>query len=157
MEDGTVTDYDAAAKSYYLYYRDEYNSPSKCGSIAVYDCSEVEALRDATKAVVASALEEYDTESLQTYEGKNPHYFFDFGQWAEVVATDATALQHFKTQLNNTVIAKYTLDSFYSAYGGFGTYPIDINVYSGVTTSAPSHKLRDLWIQTEWYKSVWQL
>lgn len=157
LEDGTVTDYDAAAKSYYLYYRDEYTSSSRCGSIAVYDCSEVEALRDATKAVVASALEEYDTESLQTYEGKNPHYFFDFGEWAEVVATDDAALQHFKTQLNNTVIAKYTLDSFYSAYGGFGTYPIDINVYSGVTTSAPSHKLRDLWIQTEWYKSVWQL
>ena len=157
LEDGTVTDYDGAAKSYYMYYRDEYNSPSKCGSVAVYDCSEIEALRDATKAVVASALEEYDTESLQTYEGKQPHYFYDFGEWANVVATDDAALQNFNTQLNNTVIAKYTLSSFYSAYGGFGTYPININVYSGVTTSAPSQKLHDIWTQTEWYKSVWQL
>ena len=157
LEDGSVTDYDAAAESYYLYYRDEYNSSYKCGSIAVYDCSEIEALRDATSAVVATAREEYDTSTLQTYEGKTPHYFFDFGEWVNVVATDSSALQNFNTQLNNTVIAKYTLDSFYSAYGGYGTFPINKNVYSGVTTSAPSEKLRSLWMETEWYKSVWQL
>lgn len=157
LEDGTVTDYDGAAESYYLYYRDEYSSTYKCGSVAVYDCSEVEALKDATVAIVASALEEYDIESLQTYEGKDPHYFFDFGEWANVVATDSVALQNFNTQLNNTIIAKYTLNSFYSAYGGYGTFPIDTSVYSGVTTSAPSTKLRELWVQTEWYKSVWQL
>ena len=157
LEGGTVTDYDGAAESYYLYYRDEYNSPNKCGSVAVYDCSEVEALRDATAAVVATAREEYSTTSLQTYEGKNPHYFFDFGEWVNVVATDSAALQNFNTQLDNTVIAKYTLSSFYSAYGGYGTFPINVNVYSGVTTSAPSEKLRSLWMETEWYKSVWQL
>ena len=157
LEDGAVTDYVGAAESYHLYYRDEYKSTSKCGSIAVYDCSEVEALKDATAAVMATALEEYDTTSLQTYEGKNPHYFFDFGEWVNVVATDSTALQNFNTQFNNTIIAKYTLSTFYSAYGGYGTFPINVDVYSGVTTSAPSDKLRDLWVETEWYKSVWQL
>ena len=157
IDNGATTNYVAAAESYYLYYRDEYNSPSRCGSVALYDCSEIEALRDATREVVKSAISDYDTSSLQTYEGKNPHYFFDFGEWANTVATDSAALEAFNTQLANTVIVKYTLSSFYSAYGTIGTYPINMEVYSGVTTSAPSQKLRDIWMETEWYKSVWQL
>lgn len=156
-DDGNTTDYAAAAESYYLYYRDEYNSSSRCGSIAVYDCNEVESLKDATKNVVKSAQSIDDVSTLQTYEGKNPHYFFDFGEWANRVATDSNALKDFNTQLDKTVIAKYTLDSFYSAYGSYGTYPIDIEVYSGVTTSAPSSPLNSYWVKTEWYKSVWEL
>lgn len=156
-DNGAYTDYDAAAKSYYLYYRDEYTSASRCGSIAVYDCSEVEALRDATKEIVKSALEEYDIESLQTYEGQSRHYFYDFGQWANVVATDSSALAAFNAQLDKTVVAKYTLDYYYTAYGSYGTRPIDINIYSGVTTSAPSETLNTHWRDTEWYKSIWEL
>lgn len=156
-DNGNTTDYDGAAKSYYLYYRDEYTSTSRCGSIAVYDCSQVEALRDATKQVVKSALEEYDTESLQTYEGQSHHYFYDFGQWANVVATDNAALAAFNTQLDKTIIAKYTLDSFYTAYGSYGTRPINVQIYSGVTTSAPSQVLNTHWKETEWYKSIWSL
>lgn len=154
---GTTTDYDGAAKSYYLYYRDEYTSSSRCGSIAVYDCSEVEALRDATKEVVKSALEEYDVESLQTYEGQPHHYFYDFGEWANVVATNSSALAAFSFQLDKTVIAKYTLSSYYTAYGSYGTRPINVEVYSGVTTSAPSTTLKTHWMETEWYKSIWEL
>lgn len=156
-ENGTSTDYDAAAKSYYLYYRDEYNKNERSGSIALFDCSEIEALRDATIEIVKSARIEYDSNALQTYEGQKHHYFYDFGQWANTVATDEVALQNFNTQLNNTVIAKYSLDTFYSAYGSFGIHDIDLEVYSGVTTSAPSDILNKLWKSTEWYKDVWQL
>lgn len=156
-DNGTTTNYDGAAKSYYLYYRDEYTSASRCGSIAVYDCSEVEALRNATKEVVKSAIEEYNAASLQTYEGQPHHYFYDFGEWANVVATDSSAIDAFNAQLNKTVIAKYTLDSFYTAYGSYGTRPINVQVYSGVTTSAPSETLNTHWKETEWYKSIWQL
>ena len=156
-DNGASTDYIGAAESYYLYYRDEYNSSSRCGSIAVYDCSEIEALRDATKEVVKSATSEYNIDALQTYEGQDPHYFYDFGQWVKYVATDNLAYQNFKRQLDKTVIAKYTLDTFYSAYGSYGTHPINVKEYTGVTTSAPSTKLQSYWQETEWYKSVWQL
>ena len=156
-DNGNYTDYDGAAKSYYLYYRDEYTSSSRCGSIAVYDCTEVEALRDATKEVVKSAREEYDVESLQTYEGQPHHYFYDFGEWVNVVATDSAALAAFSSQLDKTVVAKYTLNSYYTAYGSYGTRPINVNVYSGVTTSAPSATLNTIWRGTEWYKSIWEL
>ena len=157
INEGANSDYAAAAESYYLYYRDSYNSASRCGSVAVYDCSEIEALKDATKEVVKSAKELENSSSLQTYDGQNPHYFYDFGEWVNAIGTDREAVNRFNNQLEKTIIAKYTLDSFYSAYGSYGTYPIDINVYSGVTTSAPSTKLNTYWMQTEWYKSVWEL
>lgn len=155
-DNGTITDYAAAAESYYLYYRDEYKSSARSGSVAVYDCSEIDALQEATKEVIKSATEDYDASQLQIYEGLDQHHFYDFGEWVNVVATDSIALQNFNTQLANTVIAKYTLDTFYTAYG-YTTLPINIDVYSGVTTSAPSEVLNSLWRETMWYKSIWEL
>ncbi|MBO7282866.1 MAG: hypothetical protein J6U73_05655 [Alistipes sp.] len=155
-DNGTCTDYTAAAESYYIYYRDEYSSSSRCASVAVYDCSEIDALQEATKEVIKSATEDYDDTQLQTYEGHDQHYFYDFGEWVNVVATDSAALQNFNTQLTKTVIAKYTIDTFYTMYG-YTTLPINIDVYSGVTTSAPSKALNTLWRETMWYKSIWEL
>lgn len=154
-DEGNTTDYVKAAESYYLYYRDEYTNSSRCGSIAVYDCAEMMVLAEATKSVVASATNDYSTSKLQTYEGKKVHEFYDFGQWVNTIATDDRALADFNNQLNRTVIAKYTLDSFYSAYGTYGTYKIDTNVYSGVTTSAPSEAYPNAWHKTNWYNYVW--
>lgn len=153
---GASSDLKGAAESYYRFYRDEYSSSSRCGSVAVFDCAEVDALAETTKRVVSTAREEYDTSKLQTYEGQSKHQFYDFGEWANVVATDEAALAAFNSQLENTIIAKYSLPSFYSAYGSYGTYPIDLDVYSGVTTSAPSVAHPAAWRETNWYKNVWQ-
>lgn len=154
MDEGMTSDYEKAAESYYIYYRDDYNQNARCGSVTLFDCAEIKALAEATKNVINSATEEYDKKQLQTYEGQAVHHFFDFGQWVNVVATDSTALDTFNTQLSKTVIAKYTLSSFYSAYGSYGTYPINLNVYSGVTTSAPSEAFPNAWHETNWYKDV---
>ena len=156
-DNGNKTDYIGAAESYHLYYRDEYTSSSRCGSIAVYNCAEIEALAEAAAEVVKSAKgdDEYSISDLQTYEGQSVHHFYDFGQWVNVVATDSDALTVFNEQLAKTVIAKYTLDSFYSAYGSYGTYRINVDVYSGVTTSAPSRAYPNAWKMTNWYKDVW--
>ena len=154
-DEGNTTDYNGAAESYYLYYRDEYIQSQRCGSIAVFNCAEIEPLADATKNIVVSAKEEYDASKLQTYEGKRVHEFYDFGEWATVVATDSEALADFNAQLEKTVIAKYTLTTFYSAYGDFGTYTINTDIYSGVTTSAPSEAYPNAWRQTNWYSYVW--
>lgn len=155
---GASTNYAAAAESYHIFYRDEYSSSSRCGSIAVYDCHEINALAEATAEVVKSAKhnDEIDIETLQTYEGQKVHQFYDFGQWVNSVATDAAALKVFNTQLDKTIIAKYSLPTFYSAYGSYGNYDIDLDVYSGVTTSAPSKAYPDQWQETNWYKAVWE-
>ena len=144
----------SAAESYYLFYRDEYNSSARCGSVALYDCAEVEALAEATKLVMQSANLDIDTSTLQTYEGQAVHHFYDFGEWVRSVATDPEALKAFDEQLNRTVIAKFTLPTFYSAYGSYGTYDINEEVYSGVTTSAPSEAYPVEWKESNWYKAT---
>ena len=144
----------AVAEAYYTYYRDEYTSPNRSGSIAVIDCRELEALADATRSVLQSATTDYDKSALQTYEGQNPHTFYDFGGWCRAIATDAAALSAFEAQLERTIIARYTLPSFYSALGSFGNYPIDIDSYTGVTTSAPCNSYAGAWMETSWYKRV---
>ena len=154
VDGGNTTNYVGAAESYHLYYRDEYANNARSASIAVFDCSEIEALADATKRIMKSATEEYDASKLQTYEGQKVHHFYDFGQWANTVATDSEALNSFNNQLSKCVIAKYTIDTFYSAYGVYGVYNIDTNVYSGVTTSAPSKAYPNAWKQTSWYNYI---
>lgn len=145
-----------AAESYYIYYRDEYVGSSRCGSVAVVDCAEIEALAAATKDVVATAHEEYDSSTLQFYEGHSRHTFFDFGAWCKLVATDNDALARFEEQLARTVITKYTLPSFYSALGHSGTYPIDEEQYTGITTSAPCDTYPEYWRNTSWHGAVWE-
>ena len=157
-DNGHSTDYAKAAESYYKYYRDEYTSSMRCGSIAVINCNEIEALADATKDVLKSMSKGfYNRNTLQSYEGQKPnHYFFDFGEWIGVVATDSEALDQFNTQLAKTVVAKYSLESFYSAYGSYGTYPINLDIYSGITTSAPTEAaIYSYMCKTNWYDYVW--
>ncbi len=154
---GMTTDYKGAAESYYKFYRDEYTNSSRCGSITVYDCAEIEALANATRQVVRTATDEYDASKLQTYEGQSIHHFYDFGEWVEVVATDSSALNSFKEQMAKAVVATHSLSTFYSAYGSYGTYKINLDVYSGVTTSAPSKAYPNGWKMTNWYKDVIEL
>lgn len=159
QNDGKESDYEGAAESYYEYYRDEVNSGSaRCGSITVYDCSKIEALAEATKRAMVGAISREDRECridlMQTYEGQTPHHFFDFGQWINHIARDQVALENFNKAFKDCVIATFTLDSFFSAYGNYGTYPINLDVYSGVTTSAPSGAYPNGWRTTNWYKEV---
>jgi hypothetical protein len=116
----------------------------------------VETLAKVTQKLAETATDFYDPTQLQTYEGQAVHQFYDFGQWANRVAQDNAALEVFNSQLENTVIAKFSLPTFYSAYGSYGTYDIDLDVYSGVTTSAPSSAYPQAWYKTNWYKYVWQ-
>ncbi len=154
VDNGISTDYIQAAESYYKYYRDEYVGSSRCGSIAVIDCSELEALADVTAEVVDWKKFYYRT-ALQSYEGQKDHYFFDFGQWANVVANDDGRCAMFNEQLEKCIIAKYSLDSFYSAYGTYGTYPIDLDVYSGITTSVPTESPYFYYMkETNWYQHL---
>lgn len=153
---GESTDYNGAARSYHEYYKNEYVGNGRCGSITVYKCSEIEALADAVRGVMVSAKKstEYDSSTLQTYEGQRYHQFYDFGEWVNVVATNSEALDRFNAQMKECVVATYTLETFYSAYGTYGTYPINLDVYSGVTTSAPSDAYTGEWKTTNWYKEV---
>lgn len=152
---GETTDYAGAAESYYKYYRDEYTSASRCGSIAVTDCREMENLRDAAKRLMETGTNKYVRDEMQAYEGQTYHIFFDISEWCDLAGQDDTAKAEFHAQLERTIIAKYTLPTFYSAYGTYGTYPIDEDIYSGLTTSAPSSVYLNTWKKSNWYRDVW--
>ena len=158
QDNGKTTDYIGAAKSYHDFYKSEYTGSGRCGSITVYDCSKVDALAEATSLVMESAITQKDPEykisHIQTYEGQEFHHFFDFGQWMNYIARDDEALATFNSRFDDCVIATYTLDTFYSAYGSYGSHTIDLDVYSGVTTSAPSVAYPNGWRETNWYKEV---
>ena len=158
-DEGKSSDLEGAAESYYKFYKDEYIGSTRCGSICLYDCTEIEALAEATRNVCRSAKgkDEYDIRTLQTYEGMHTHCFYDFGEWVNVVATDDSLLEVFNDQLERCVVASFSLNTFYSAYGGSGTFPINLDVYSGVTTSAPSRAYPNGWRTTNWYKDVIEL
>ncbi len=151
---GRRSDLAAAAESYWLYYRDEYMGAARCGSVTLIDCAELEPLAESARTLLATASEHYDAASLQTYEGMTTHTFYDFGEFCSVVATDKAALDRFEEQLSRCVIATYTLPTFYSALGSYGTYTIDEEVYSGVTTSLPSELYRDAIKRTAWWKAT---
>ena len=152
VDNGMNSDYIKAAESYYKYYRDEYIGSARCGSIAVIDCSEVEALADITGEIAIWENKYYDRKELQTYEGQEIHFFYDFGEWGNLFDEDSAKLEAFNEQLNKVVVAKYSLETFYSAYGTYGTYSIDLDVYSGITTSAPTESSHFYdWKKTNWY------
>lgn len=153
QEGGSRSDLSAAAESYWLYYRDEYRGAARCGSVAVIDCSELEGLAATTRDLLATAAD-VDASTLQTYEGQSPHTFYDFGEFCTAAATDGEALAKFREQLSRCVTAKYTLPTFYSALGTYGTYDIDEEVYSGITTSLPSERYRSALQRTSWYEAT---
>ena len=65
----------------------------------------------------------------------------------------STALKgDFNRQMEKTIIHKYTLDSYYSAYGKSGKY--DITSFSGINTSAPAKVYVNDYKQTAWYKAI---
>lgn len=155
--DGATSDLDAAAKSYYSFYRDEYTGNARCGSVALIDCSQMDELRNAAKELMKTGTIDYDRDNMQSYEGQSYHFFYDIGEWADLAGTDDEAKKAFHDQLKRTVVAKYTLPTFYSAYGSYGTYPINEEIYSGLTTSAPSYVNTSYWRESNWHKDVWPL
>ena len=107
------------------------------GSVALIDCAELDELARCVKAINNGTTQEYNAADLQTFEGQRQHTFFDLADYIEAYSADETLLAKFRTQLERTVVCKYTLDRFWSNYGNnSGLYPI--STFCGLSTSAPS-------------------
>lgn len=126
--------------------------PGYSGTVALFDCAQLDGLAQAMKRVNNADKKEYKQSSIQTYEGLSPHVFFDLGDYVDKMCADEEAKSAFNAQLNRTVLSKYTLDSFWSQYGTWGKYRI--NVFTGMSTSAPSPLYRSAYEQTAWYKAT---
>ena len=146
---GRSYDLAEAARSYHEHYK---NTLKYSGTIALINCSQLDALAMTMKEVNKSLSEEYDRHSLQTYEGGTNHIFFDLGDYVDKVCTSNEAKSKFKAQLDKCVPTKFTLDTFWSTYIHSDHYPI--TSFSGMSTSAPSILFRDSYSQTAWYKAT---
>ena len=158
-EGGEYFDLDGVCRAYNTYYAEEVGYS---GSISLIDCSEMEALADITKQVIATSssdiiMPDIDSENeptvtLQTYDGAR--LFYDFGQYINHICKDESQRAAFNAQLNRTVVSKYTLERFYSMIGWSSIYTINPDVYSGISTSLPSSLYRSYYVQTAWYKAT---
>ena len=112
----------------------------------------MDGLAQAMKRVNNAEKKEYRPNDIQAYEGQTSHIFFDLGDYVDKMCDDAEAKKAFDEQLSRTAISKYTLDTFFSMYGTMGQY--DIEVFTGMNTSAPSSLYRSAYEQTAWYKAT---
>lgn len=127
-------------------------NPGYSGTVALFDCAQLDGLAQAVKRVNNAEKKEYKLSNIQSYEGLSPHVFFDLGDYVDKMCADEAAKSAFNEQLNRTVLSKYTLDTFLSMYGTSGRYKID--VFTGMSTSAPSPLYRSAYEQTSWYKAT---
>lgn len=140
---------DGICRAFNSFYKENYGYS---GSIATIDCSQLDALATVMKQINAGAKKSYDINSLQFYEGQYDHIFFDLGDYVEKMCGSTTLKDDFNRQMDKTIIHKYTLDSYYSAYGKSGKY--DITSFSGINTSAPAKVYVNDYKQTAWYKAT---
>ena len=145
-------DLKGVCRAFYDYYMYEYSYHSAC--VALTCCSQLEALAEAYAALVAGATNEVDQSTLQYYEGLARHLFYDFGQYAELLSADTWLYKRFEEQFDLAFPpeCRFNTPSFYSAFGG--RYMIDIDYYSGVTTSEPADRNIEANRATEWYRAT---
>lgn len=151
MKDGGRShDLAGVCKAFNQYYAN--HKSYRSGSVALIDCSQLDALAASVKKVNQSATKSYDINAIQTFEGHTDHIFFDLGDYIEQMCDDKQALETFKQQMSRTIPAKYTLSVFWSNLGQAGEY--EIRTFSGLTTSAPSVLYRGDYAKTAWYKAT---
>ena len=145
---GTV-DY-AALCQIFLDFYSHYTTP--CGTIAVTDCRELDALAAIVRDI--NLTQEFDyalLSDVQRMDGYNPPLFCDLGDYIAHLCADQNLLDAFNRQLELTVPYKAHTAQYYSASNGFN----DIRAYSGITTSAPSHNTRSVGLKkTRWYQAT---
>lgn len=149
QNNGTSYNLAAAAQTFHTHYKSTRNYS---GTIALINCSQLDALATEMKRVNENLSDEYELNSLQSYEGGTNHIFFDLGDYVDKVCTNEAAKSSFKAQLEKSVPTKFTLDTFWSTYVNENIYAI--TSYSGLSTSAPSILCRESYRETAWYKAT---
>ena len=150
LDNGTRYDLDGICQSFHSFYE---SKKGYSGSISLIDCSQMEALAGAMRAINNGAKNSnYKLDYVQFYEGQPRHVFFDLGDYVNEYTADAELKAAFDEQMRRTVVKAYTLSKYYSAYGNRGYYNIDS--YSGLNTSAPASVYQSHYIKTAWYKAT---
>lgn len=129
-------DYQAICDDFYEFYS-TYTVP--CGTLSVTDMSHIDEMAGLMRHINTSyAFDGYQRDQLQNLDGYTPTIFYDFSDYVNRLLEQNSAPESLKTEfeetLNRLVPYKTNTETFYTATKG----PLEINSYSGITTSDPS-------------------
>jgi hypothetical protein len=129
LDDLVVDNFDAACRAYRDYYaNDHYGSNSGC--IATIVCDQLDNLASIVKSLNQESVStDLNVLSLQTYEGRSAHIFYDIEDYVINAYVDSPMISTFCAQLDKTVINRYHTEKFYSTYNAQLN---DIHHYSGI-------------------------
>lgn len=139
--------YEAICADFYSYYANSLSAPY--GTIAVTQCNELEKLAEIIGKINTIATEA--TRDVQYYDGYTPHIFYDLGDYIDAICNDEMLLSEFQAQMTKCIPHKAHTAQVYAYSSGV----ININVYSGISTSALSTNNKCIsYTETEWYKDT---
>ena len=141
----------AACRNVYEYYNTVDSYKSGCATLTV--CDELEGLATALHDINASATKAVDATTLQSYDGRETHQFYDLEEYALALTADDARGQAFVQQMERCFPpeGRFHTAQFFSMYNNRMN---DIRYYSGVTTYAPAETYRNEWQQTAWYAAT---
>ncbi len=121
----------AAANTFDTY--DALSGTYRWCSIAVVDCSQLDALADATRAVMATATYAPGRPEVQALTTYSPCRVFEFGDYIEKsLPADAGALARWREALDRAVVYKATTPCIYE--DGLSRRRIDMDRYCGLSS-----------------------
>ncbi|MFI3282862.1 MAG: clostripain-related cysteine peptidase [Rikenellaceae bacterium] len=149
-EDGASADCAAACYAYYDYYSNLSSAPS--ATVAWCVTSKLEELAQKMKQINDAGVNKVDIDDIQCYENLSSNVFCDLGEYVKEASTSSALLEEFESVLGEAFPDSgiYHTTSFCSTLRtSYGEW-IDIDYFSGVSTSEPSEKFQDDWVQTSW-------
>lgn len=143
-------DYKAVCDDFYSFYSN-YSVP--CGTLSVTDLSQIDEMASLMRQINNSySFDDNQRGQIQNLDGYSPTIFYDFGDYVNLLLDQNDAPQSIKNEfdirLHQLIPYKTNTAQFYTATRG----PININSYSGLTTSDPSVSQRAAdKSTTKWY------
>lgn len=129
-------------RKYYEYYNARSNW-EQTATIALYDCSKMEALAAATQPIVSAnraRIASMQTAELQAFGRWNPMFFFDFEDFIHRLVADPSnpMLAVFDTALSDAIPFKRT--TRYVMYGDAAGW-VEITKFCGMSVYIPTDEL----------------
>lgn len=144
-------DITGAAKACYEHYNTQ-SGQERTMTVAVVDCSALEALAQACRAIQAKSKPLDSTTAILCYNVTGSKFFFDFMQYYRAIAPDEEALLQLEQAYNQTVIYKATTPFI------FNRIFVDETRYSAISSYilGASLGVNESYYKTlSWYKTVY--
>lgn len=150
----------------FISFYSSYNLPY--GTVAVTDCTQIDALAAIAQQINAAATEPTNAASggklntarsgkdvpngVQIMDGYSPTLFYDLGHLMSLKDAGTVLTAAFAEQLDKTVPYKGHTSQYFTA---LKDEPVDIKHYSGLNTSQGSlNHMADRLSETAWYKAT---